>query len=66
MILSSSLKTLKITLFTAPGCLLIQSFTVSTAISAALRFGKLKTPVEMQQKTMVLSPFSSAISRQDL
>ena len=38
----------------------------STAISAARSFGNMNTPVEIQQKAMLLSPFSSARSRQDL
>ena len=43
-----------------------QDSTVATAISAASRLGKPKTPVEMQQKAMLAIPFSPAICRQDL
>lgn len=56
-----SLKTLKIT------CIPLfcwYSFTVRTAISAALWLGKRNCPVEMQQKAMLLTPFCSASSRQ--
>ena len=37
----------------------------NTAISAARPWGKPNTPVEMQQKAMLLHPFSSAAARQD-
>ena len=38
--------------------------TVATAISAASRLGKPKTPVEMQQKAMLWQPLSAAAARQ--
>ena len=40
--------------------------TVSTAISAALWFGNTNTPVDIQQKAILLTPFSSASSKHDL
>jgi len=39
--------------------------TVSMAILAASSLGKWNTPVEMQQKAMLSSPFFSARSRQE-
>ena len=63
MILSSSLKTLNITLSICPGWSVIHRDTVSTAISAALLLGKRNTPVEIQQKAMVfLYPICSRLA----
>ena len=44
----------------------LYSLTVCTAISAARSLGNINTPVEIQQNAMESTPFSSAISRQDL
>ena len=40
-------------------------FTVCTASSAALLFGNINTPVEIQQKAILFTSFSSAILRHD-
>ena len=42
-----------------------KEFTVSTAISAARSLGKRNSPVEIQQKAILLQPFSAASCRQD-
>ena len=57
-------KTLKIT--SIPLLFGLNFLTVSTAISAALSFGKPKTPVDMQQKAILFILFSKATARQEL
>ena len=51
------MNTLKITRSTCPVCSSNHLLTVPTAISAARRFGKWNTPVEMQQKATLRSKF---------
>ena len=58
------MKTLKITFIPLPVSDLYFR-TVSTAISAARRFGKRNTPVEIQQNAMLSIPFSPASARQE-
>ncbi len=61
---SSAVKTLNTTVSRASGCASSQERTARTAMGAASSRGNPKTPVLMQQKTMLVRPSAAAASRQ--